>query len=180
MGANSEDIRKAVGTIAKLTLIVVIAASVLTVTYEVTERRISANNELAPVFSQVMPGAAQFKPVVGEGNEIVYYEAYNEEGRLIGYTFVAEKEGFKGPIEIVGGVDLNYKVTAIMVIKQTETPGLGAKIATPGFQGQFSGVSVEELNLSPEGKIDAVTGATISSQAVVDAIREKVTEIETG
>ncbi len=178
MGVNSEDIRKAVGTIAKLTLIVVIAASVLAVTYEVTER--PANNELAPVFSQVMPGAVQFKPVVGEGNEIVYYEAYNEGGKLIGYTFVAEKEGFKGPIEIAGGVDLNYKVTAIMVIKQTETPGLGAKIATPEFQGQFSGVSVEELNLSPEGNIDAVTGATISSKAVIDAIREKVTEIETG
>ncbi len=178
MGANSDDIRKAVETIAKLTLIVVIAASVLTVTYEVTERHIPPS--ATPVFSQVMAGATQFKPVVGEGNEIVYYEAYNEGGKLIGYTFVAEKEGFKGPIEIVGGVDLNYKVTAIMVIKHTETPGLGAKIATPGFQGQFSGVSVEELNLSPEGKIDAVTGATISSQAVVDAIREKVTEIETG
>ncbi len=73
---------------------------------------------------------------------------------------------------------MNYRVVATTIIKQTENPGLGDRITAPQFLNQFAGISAEELHLSPYGEIDAITGATISSQAVVDAIREKIMEIE--
>ncbi len=97
---------------------------------------------------------------------------------LIGYAFVSSREGYSGPIKVAGVIDLNYRVVATTIIKQTENPGLGDRITAPQFLNQFAGISAEELHLSPYGEIDAITGATISSQAVVDAIREKIMEIE--
>jgi hypothetical protein len=46
-----------------------------------------------------------------------------------------------------------------------------------GFEKQFIGLMVEEVNLSPDGKIDAITDATLSSTWITDGIRGKVEEI---
>ena len=50
------------------------------------------------------------------------------------------------------------------------------EIAEPEFEGQYIGLTVEEIDLSPDGKIDAVTDATLSSTWLTDVIREKVVE----
>ena len=175
---SSDELRGAMGTIARFTLIIMVATSTLAITHEVTEMHIAAANELELAFSELMPGATRFMPVLDRDNEVIYYEAFDDEGMLIGYAFVSVKDGYAGPIEVAGAIDLNYRVVAITIMRQTETPGLGDKITTPRFLDQFTNVTVEELHLSPHGEIDAITGATISSQAVVDAIREKTMEIE--
>jgi electron transport complex protein RnfG len=77
----------------------------------------------------------------------------------------------------VGIVDLAYKVVAIDVERIPGTEVLNPLIEEPEFENEFVGLSVEELYLSPEGKVDAVTGATISSDAVTDTVREKIEEI---
>jgi hypothetical protein len=46
-----------------------------------------------------------------------------------------------------------------------------------GFEKQFIGLMAEEVNLSPDGKIDAITDATLSSTWITDGIRGKVEEI---
>jgi Na+-translocating ferredoxin:NAD+ oxidoreductase RnfG subunit len=59
------------------------------------------------------------------------------------------------------------------IINHMETPGLGALIEDEEFIGQFTGIAIEDLELRKKGGgIDAITGATISSTAVVKAIRE--------
>jgi hypothetical protein len=50
-------------------------------------------------------------------------------------------------------------------------------VTEPGFEKQFIGLTVEEVNLSPDGKIDAITDATLSSTWITDGIRQKVQEI---
>jgi hypothetical protein len=50
-------------------------------------------------------------------------------------------------------------------------------VTEPGFEKQFIGLMVEEVNLSPDGKIDAITDATLSSTWITDGIRQKVQEI---
>jgi hypothetical protein len=50
-------------------------------------------------------------------------------------------------------------------------------VTEPGFEKQFIGLMVEEVNLSPDGKIDAITDATLSSTWITDGIRGKVEEI---
>jgi electron transport complex protein RnfG len=55
---------------------------------------------------------------------------------------------------------------------------LGGRITENTFTDQFKGLSASEVALrSDDGTIDAITGATISSKAVVDTVREKMIEI---
>ena len=64
-------------------------------------------------------------------------------------------------------------------MKHSETPGLGALIVDPEFTNQFTDVGMENLMLTNDGgKIDVITGATISSQAVIDALRGQVDDLK--
>ena len=78
------------------------------------------------------------------------------------------------------GIDLKGKIVGINVTSQNETPGLGARVTEtkPGedrswFLKQFEGKSASSLSLN---NIDAITAATITSEAVINGVREQVTE----
>jgi electron transport complex protein RnfG len=73
------------------------------------------------------------------------------------------------------GIRLDETVKGVRIIRHEETPGLGARVAENEFLESFVGRHLENLVLNGEsGGIDAVTGATISSRAVVDTVREEV------
>ena len=75
------------------------------------------------------------------------------------------------------GMLMDGTVTGYKVIEQKETPGLGSKIAEKKFAGQFVGLNAyqDQFKLQKDGgEIDAVTGATISSRAVIDAVQKAV------
>lgn len=98
-----------------------------------------------------------------------------KDGVVIGAAFLAVAPGgYSGPIEILVGVDTAGVVTGVEIVKHHETPGLGSKIATPAFKGQFVGKSVKDpANWSvvkDGGPFKQITGATISSRAVTTAI----------
>ena len=104
-------------------------------------------------------------------------------GRIVGAAFTSVGEGYGGRVTIMMGVDLGGKVMGIEILEHLETPGLGANIESPklGFEDQFRGKS---SNGSPEGnlvvvkmgeadenwEVEALTGATVSPRAVVQAV----------
>lgn len=101
-----------------------------------------------------------------------------EDGEKAGYAFRASGSGYGGNIDIMVGLDSGFGIKGVSILSQTETPGVGNKITESSFTDQFKGLSASDIALKSEGgKIDAITGATISSRAVVDAIREKMVEI---
>ena len=55
-----------------------------------------------------------------------------------------------------------------------ETPGLGSRVAEEPFTSQFAGIAIDDVRL--DGEIDAITGSTISSTAVVEAVRNTALE----
>ncbi|MCD6510999.1 MAG: FMN-binding protein [Thaumarchaeota archaeon] len=133
--------------------------------------------ELKKKFLKLLPEAAEFKPVVKDG-EVIYYEAYDKTGSLIAYAFAKKAYGPSERLEVVGIINLDYKVVAIDVEPLPQNPHLlNPKIIGPEFEDQFVGLSVKELYLSPKGKIDAASGATLSSEAVTNAVRETIEEI---
>lgn len=83
----------------------------------------------------------------------------------------AAKKGFGGDVYVEVGLDAEGKVADIVIgnDKFAETPGLGAKAQEPEFYEQFIG-KTGPFTLGEN--IDALTGATITSQAVVDAVNE--------
>lgn len=162
-----------------LGVICLIATLILAVTYEVTKPKIEAQlrEEENAALKIIMPDADAFTPkTIGEFN---YFEAY-KGGRLIGYSLKITGMGYGGYIRMIAGIDPDGIIKGVSVLEHQETPGLGSQIAEarrgedkPRFLKQFAGKNAQTLAVKEN--IDAITGATISSKAVTDAIREAVT-----
>jgi RnfABCDGE-type electron transport complex G subunit len=92
-------------------------------------------------------------------------------GKTVGKVIMVTVQGFESPIEVTVGVDASNTLTGISVGGSgfAETPGLGAKAKETAFTGQFAGKSLP-VKLG-EG-IDAISGATVTSTAVVKAVNE--------
>lgn len=98
-------------------------------------------------------------------------------GSRIGYAFLATGRGYGGAISILVGLENETTVKGISIISQTETAGLGARIALPSFTDRFAGQKIDDIKLKQDGgQIDATTGSTISCRAVVEAVRNTALE----
>ncbi|MFH1510188.1 MAG: RnfABCDGE type electron transport complex subunit G [Candidatus Woesearchaeota archaeon] len=156
-----------------LVLVTVISTSTLAFVYKFTsplieERRKSAyESELAVLF----PG---FDVVVEKPGFVEVYRS----GSLVGYVVKSVAKGYAGDIVLVVGLNLEHAVVGVSVISQTETPGVGSRIAGKNFISQFVGKSIPDIALRKYGgSIDAITGATISSRALTESVRESVEKI---
>jgi len=162
--------------------------------YESTLPTITANKarELREAVFKVLPGVSQMQELVYRDGELVVvqkpdkdepvvYGGYDEQSEFVGYAMPAAGPGFQDTIAILYGYKPGEKIVVGMeVLESRETPGLGAKIYTDAeFVGGFSALSIEpeifavkKGTKSQPNEIDAITGATISSKAVVRIINE--------
>ena len=106
------------------------------------------------------------------------YLIKNGTGGIIGYGYDAKGKGYGGDILLLVGVENDTTtIRGISIIDQKETAGLGALMVEPEFTDQFKGEDIGTLALKKDGgNIDAITGATISSSAVIDAIKDSAVE----
>jgi electron transport complex protein RnfG len=148
------------------------AAGSLAVVNAVTKEPI-ANHEKQQreaALREVFPDADEFRNVVPDR----VWEALRK-GEKVGNVFLTPVQGYSGAITLVFGTGSDGTVTGLRVLSHTETPGLGAKIATAQFRDQFRNKRPEQLILKKDnparGQIDAITGATITSRAVTKAMR---------
>ncbi|KPK96983.1 MAG: hypothetical protein AMJ95_11505 [Omnitrophica WOR_2 bacterium SM23_72] len=156
-----------------LGVICVVASASLAVVYSVAQPRIvaSALAEEEASLKDVLPEADHFEPVKAN-SDILYYKAFDLNGREIGVAFKAQGKGYSSTIETMVGMSTDGEILAIKVLSQNETPGLGANVIEPDFAARFSQKEIDDLN-----EVQAVTGATISSRAVTDSVAEKAKEI---
>lgn len=179
--------------VAKMFLNLVIigglSGAVLAAVFQVADPMIQANKaeELRQAIFVVLPEAKDYKAIekqLGEAKFTVY-EGLDAEGKPVGVAFKADGGGFQGNIGVMVGLDGGYaKIKAIEILDQAETPGLGDRIREPEFKDQFKGVDVspkvEYIKYrKPEkpNQIQAITGATISSDAVVKNINNAVAKV---
>lgn len=120
---------------------------------------------------EVFPRAYSFEPVQ-EGDKILYFKALDRKKNVLGFVFETSRRGYSSDIVTMAGMDKNGMITRIKILSQNETPGVGSRI-TEGFQEQFSDKKADEVS----GSVNAITGATISSRAVIDSIQAKAREI---
>ena len=155
-----------------LAIICIVAAGLLAGVNSLTKVRIldQAKAEEEVSLKEVVPEGANFE-AVRSGNDIIYYKAQDKAGKLIGVAFKASGKGYSSTIETMVGMLKDGTITAIKVLSQNETPGLGARVSEPGFTSQFT--HKKDLN-----EVEAITGATISSRAVIDSVEKKAEEIK--
>ncbi len=124
----------------------------------------SANEPLDDVFV--------FKSGTGEEVGIDIFPAYKGD-KLWAVAFETSAGGFGGDIGVLVGMDVaSDKLLGIGITTHSETPGLGSRIREPGFRSGFSGLPLDqEVKVQADGgKVDAISGATISSQGVCAAV----------
>ncbi len=155
-----------------LGLICVVASGLLAGMNSLTKTRIiaQAQAEEDAGLKEVLPQAARFE-AVKSGEEIIYYRAYDGVGKLIGVAFKASGKGYSSTIETMAGMLKDGTITAIKILSHNETPGLGANVAESSFSSQFK----DKKDLA---QVQAITGATISSKAVIDSVNNKAQEIK--
>ncbi len=155
-----------------LSLICIVAAGLLAGVNVLTRSKILAQTQAEEEASlqEVMPEATHFL-AVKSGEEVLYYKAYDQTGKLIGAAFKAQGKGYSSTIETMVGMLKDGTITVIKILSQNETPGLGARVAESSFTGQFR-------NKKDLGGVQAITGATISSKAVIDSVKKKSAEVK--
>ena len=172
--------KKALNLMVVLTLTCVIAALSLALADRLTEGRIDAQKKAEKVASirNVLP-AFDNDPL--EDKKEIDGQTFfigKKAGKITGIALEAEGEGYSGDIRIMAGIDPAGIITGIEILEQLETPGLGARIEDDSFRAQFRGKSLDNSKLvegrlavkKDNGDIDALTGATISSRGVTEAV----------
>ena len=150
--------KKIIGLVLSLTIISGVCAAVLAyvdlITKEPIKRTAERNRE-----------AARAAVLCGE-------EGYTAEGTC--------KDGYGGDITLMVGFKKDRKtVISYKVLAASETPGLGMKLKTPEFAGQFKGKDGSSLKVKKDGgEIEAITSATITSRAVCRAIADAQSKLK--
>ncbi len=155
-----------------VTLVVLVSVSLLALTDNLTSSKIEeeTEHEIQEMLSGMFPDMNDYKL------EEDVYLIFNGKN-IIGYAYIATGKGYGGTISILVGLKDESTIQGISIISHSESPGLGARITEEAYFGQYRGIDIVESDIKANGgTIDAITGATISSRAVADAVRETALE----
>jgi len=151
-----------------ITLVVLISVILLTITESFTSAQLQRQ-----VIKKL---EAMFPEMSDHDFEDDIYILY-ADGDKIGYAFLALGAGYGGEISILVGLEDAETIRGIIIVSHQESPGIGSMITESNFTDKFVGLNIDDVALRQEGgQIDGITGATISSKAVIDAVRETAME----
>ena len=177
-----------------LTAITLISGILLGLVYEVTKAPIATAQEKAKqeAYKDALPDAVFFEPYdeFDEDNaaKILKSAGYSEDditeavigkgkdGEDIGSVItVVSHEGYGGDITMSVGIMADGTVKGVEMLSISETAGLGMKASEADFRNQFKDKQVESFsytknNEKGDDKIDAISGATITTNAVTNAV----------
>jgi electron transport complex protein RnfG len=149
----------------------------------------AGDRDLSLTLDQVpslVPGATDGEPdeSIVPGRRV--FRALDDSGKLVGWVVPGQGQGYSDKIELLVGLDPKAsEVTGVFLLRHKETPGLADGLTSPEFLSQFSGVSTKQTldaRQTPTNKttgvIKALTGATISSDAVCTIVNETVAAVK--
>lgn len=184
----------------RLMIITAIAGLLLGIVYVVTLEPINQANLAATIaaYQQVYPDAADFADnadsdaliaaaaeelgAQGYGNTQIdkVVDAKDASGNVIGHVINAtSKEGFGGAVSISAGIQEDGTLNGIAFLSISESAGLGMNARDTDWYKQFAGRKEEKYTVTKTGstndsEIDAISGATITSRAVTNAVNTAV------
>lgn len=181
-----------------LTAITVISGLLLGFVYEITKEpiEVSRENRKQEAYQTVLEEADCFEPFEAfeeKEAETILQEAgisgcyvneaavaFDDGQNVIGSVVTAtSKEGYGGEIKVAVGITADGTVKGIELLSISETAGLGMNAQEPEFKEQFQNVNTDRFevvkgNGGKDGKIDALSGATITTDAVTNAVNAAV------
>lgn len=185
-----------------LTLITLISGIALGIVYEVTLDPIAKAQEAAlqAAYRQVFADAASFEDLEDfdeeKATKLVHDKGYTDDdilntvvaldngGESLGYVItVVTHAGYGGDITLSLGITNDGTMNGYSITSISETAGLGMKATEEKFMTQFANIplavyEVAKDNPSAESPIEAISGATITSRAVTNAVNAGFTYFE--
>ena len=170
-----KNVKTVILTTVALTLICAVAAGLLALTNHFTADKIAqVEKDAQSSAMKRIVAAEKFEEAEIDGTS--YNIATDSEGKILGYIFTTSANGYGGEVKVMTGIDQNGNIIAIEVVSAgDETPGLGQNATKSSFWDLFKGKSGKlavAKNASADNEIQAMTGATITSNAVVTAVNE--------
>ncbi|MSA72660.1 FMN-binding protein [Holdemania massiliensis] len=146
-----------------LAIVSALAGGLLAAVNEVTAAKINANAlaEVMGSLEKVFPGTTYAEVTEYTDESGLVTGVYQAEGQ--GYMFQVETSGFKDTIKFVLGINNDSKIVGYDVISISETSGIGSRVAEDDFRNTVIGKTTGD-------KVDALSGATISSSAVIKGL----------
>ena len=183
-----------------LAILAAVCTGLVAVTWHLTAPRIAENEQAAleqslePTLSGVFYDnvATESLLVIQPPHElpgtepVPVYRVYSESAPVAAVFVVTEPGGYAGDIRLLIGIEYSGKITGVRVLAHRETPGLGDLIeaSKTSWLEQFPGTS---LGAPPRddwavrrdgGAFDQITGATVTTRAVVRAVRQTLVYFE--
>lgn len=172
---------------AILFAITIIAGVLLAFTYDKTKKTIEKveQEHIIHAYEKVLSVAATFSEYRADlsyslDDDAARLEAVaigrDKNGTVCGFVITTSALGYGGKVKVAVGIDMNEVVTGIAFPETLpETPGLGQKATDESFYGQFAGKKVDKFKVikgdaSEDSEIAAISGATKTSNAVVEAV----------
>lgn len=177
-----------------LTSITVVSGLLLGIVYDITKEPIAEaqENTKQEAFRAVLADASSFETMedfdASEAMSILEENGYtsdeiteiaegvDDSGETVGYVInVTSHEAYDGDLEVSVGIATDGTVKGIEMLSISETVGLGMKADEADFKDQFKDKKVEKFSYTKSGesgddKIDAISGATITTNAVTNAV----------
>lgn len=169
----------------KLMLIYVIGGLLIVSVYAKTIPIIAknANQKKVSVLMKMIAGAEKVESIAKWqpcDHPAEIFKVMDKSGNVLGFVAESYGKGYSSYIHTMVAVDTSQKITNINILGHAETPGLGDVVESPDWQKQFFGKCLANMVLvkSPDPeKIQAVSGATLSSRAVLNAQHDALEEL---
>lgn len=175
------NMNEMVKMVVVLTVLASVAGGVLAAVNKGTASQIEAQQLTfvkGPAIKSILVGSSndpiqdRFKIAVGDTDKSFFVGQFDGKANTVAFEDFGK--GFAGDIGVMVGINIETdKLVGAAVTVHTETPGLGANAKDkPDLVSQFKGLSVNDpVSVTKDGgKINAISGATITSRAVCDAV----------
>jgi electron transport complex protein RnfG len=171
MKNTSKDIIK---PIAVLTCICLIVTALLAYVNMVTSPIIAEAEakEAQDSMTEVLNEGDTFEQITLDNTPERVSEIYKAKNGT-GYVFFITTKGYGGDMKLVCGVKSDGTIEACKTLSHSETSGLGSKTAEDPYKSQYTGKNADTLN-----EVDSISGATISSTAYINGIKDAMSAFE--
>jgi electron transport complex protein RnfG len=179
-----------------------LAGLLIVLVFQWTQPRIQAHQAqvLAAAVDEVLAGPARTERLFVHGGALVkalpagadtlaaerVFQGFDAEGKSVGFAIVGGEPGFADVIRLIFGYDPATKtLLGMKVLESKETPGLGDRIEKDsafvrGFRGPEAPLAGVKAGAGTGAKheVDMITGATISSRAIIGIINHRIEQLE--
>ena len=159
-----------INMLVSLLMVCLVSAGLLAGVYELTKADIALaeKNKQENALKGVLPEFDTIKTDSIEGAPV--FKAFKDD-KYVGVATIASAMGFSDQIIIMVGLDKANNIVNYEVLSQKETPGLGTK-CVDWFKNQINGKNINtDFKVKQDGgDVDAITAATISSRAFLNAV----------